>query len=62
MRSAEIPNQPAWIATVPAAIAKLNAERGPRIARTNYFNSGTLSPKAAGLAALRTAYATRPYV
>ncbi|RLP87693.1 hypothetical protein EAD89_18535 [Micromonospora sp. BL4] len=64
VRSAEIPNQPAWIATVPAAVAKLNAERGPRIVRTNYFNSGwgTLSPKAAGLAALRTAYATRPYV
>ncbi|TNH30220.1 hypothetical protein FHG89_08765 [Micromonospora orduensis] len=64
VRSAEIPDQPAWIATVPAAIAQLNAERGPRIARTNYFNSGwgTLSPKSAGLAALRTAYATRPYV
>jgi hypothetical protein len=46
VRSAEIPDQAA------------------RIARTNYFNSGwgTLSPKAAGLAALRTAYATRPYV
>ncbi|MFG3554834.1 hypothetical protein ACGGAQ_10610 [Micromonospora sp. NPDC047557] len=64
VRSAEIPDQAAWIATVPAAIAQLNAERGPRIARTNYFNSGwgTLSPKSAGLAALRTAYATRPYV
>ncbi|MET8233028.1 hypothetical protein ABZS77_20395 [Micromonospora sp. NPDC005298] len=64
VRSAEIPDQPAWIATVPAAIAQLNAERGPRIVRTNYFNSGwgTLSPKSAGLAALRTAYATRPYV
>ncbi|MEV5692644.1 hypothetical protein [Micromonospora globbae] len=64
VRVAEIPNQAAWIATVPAAIAKLNAERGPRIVRTNYFNSGwgTLSPKAPGLAALKSAYATRPYV
>ncbi|MEU5905347.1 hypothetical protein ABZ780_13350 [Micromonospora sp. NPDC047467] len=64
VRAAEIPNQPAWIASVPAAVAKLNAERGPQIARTNYFNSGwgTLSPRAAGLAALREAYAKRPYV
>lgn len=64
VRVAEIPNQAAWIATVPAAIGQLNAERGPWIARTNYFNSGwgTLVPKAAGLAALRAAYATRPYV
>ncbi|MGW3895256.1 hypothetical protein ACWD6L_08650 [Micromonospora profundi] len=64
VRVAEIPDQAAWIATVPAAIAQLNAERGPRIVRTNYFNSGwgTLSPKAAGLAALREAYAKRPYV
>ena len=64
VRSAEIPNQAAWIATVPAAIAQLNAERGPRIVRTNYFNSGwgTLTPKAVGLAALREAYAKRPYV
>ncbi|PWU50269.1 hypothetical protein DLJ47_24415 [Micromonospora sp. S4605] len=64
VRVAEIPDQAKWIATVPAAIAALNAERGPRIVRTNYFNSGwgTLSPKAAGLAALRAAYATRPYV
>ena len=37
---AEIPDQAAWIATVPPAIARLNAERGPRIVRTNYFNSG----------------------
>ncbi|WLS48284.1 hypothetical protein Q3V37_14240 [Micromonospora profundi] len=64
VRVAEIPDQAAWIASVPAAIAQLNAERGPRIVRTNYFNSGwgTLSPKAAGLAALREAYAKRPYV
>ena len=64
VRSAEIPDQAGWIATVPAAMAQLNAERGPPIVRTNYFNSGwgTLSPKAAGLAALRTAYTTRPYV
>ncbi|MFC0504061.1 hypothetical protein [Micromonospora costi] len=64
VRVAEIPNQAAWIATVPAAIAALNAERGPRIVRTNYFNSGwgTLSPKATGLSALKSAYATRPYV
>ncbi|MEH0937184.1 hypothetical protein [Micromonospora psammae] len=64
VRVAEFPDQAAWIATVPSAIAQLNAERGPRIVRTNYFNSswGTLSPKAAGLAALRAAYATRPYV
>ncbi|QGN47430.1 hypothetical protein ACN26Y_14815 [Micromonospora sp. WMMD558] len=64
VRAAEIPDQAAWIRTVPAAVAALNAERGPRIVRTNYFNSGwgTLSPKATGLAALKTAYATRPYV
>ncbi len=64
VRFAEIPDQAAWIRTVPPAIAALNAERGPRIVRTNYFNSGwgTLSPKATGLAALRAAYATRPYV
>ncbi|MBG6099911.1 hypothetical protein IW249_000325 [Micromonospora vinacea] len=64
VRAAEIPNQAAWIATVPAAIAQLNAEGGPRIVRTNYFNSGwgTLTPKATGLAALREAYAKRPYV
>ncbi|PZF91619.1 hypothetical protein [Micromonospora deserti] len=64
VRVAEIPDQARWIGTVPAAIATLNAERGPRIVRTNYFNSGwgTLSPKSSGLAALRAAYATRPYV
>ncbi|MEV7988428.1 hypothetical protein [Micromonospora sp. NPDC085948] len=64
VRVAEIPNQAAWIATVPAAVAQLNAERGPLIARTNYFNSGwgTLTPKATGLAALRAAYSTPPYV
>ncbi|MGB2567923.1 hypothetical protein ACPFP2_05655 [Micromonospora citrea] len=64
VRVAEFPDQAAWIATVPPAIARLNAERGPRIVRTNYFNSGwgTLSPKAIGLAALRAAYGTRPYV
>ncbi|GGM14620.1 MULTISPECIES: hypothetical protein [Micromonospora] len=64
VRVAEIPDQAGWIATVPAAIAQLNAERGPLIARTNYFNSGwgTLTPKAPGLAALHTAYHTPPYV
>ncbi|TCB96505.1 hypothetical protein E0H26_15275 [Micromonospora zingiberis] len=64
VRVAEIPDQAAWIATVPPAIARLNAERGPYFARTNYFNSGwgTLSPKATGLAALRAAYARPPYV
>lgn len=64
VRVAEIPDQAGWIATVPAAIAALNAERGPRIVRTNYFNSGwgTLSPKTTGLAALRAAYLRRPYV
>ncbi|KAB1947560.1 hypothetical protein F8271_04355 [Micromonospora sp. ALFpr18c] len=64
VRSAEIPNQSGWIATVPAAIAQLNAERGPRITQTNYFNSGwgTLSPKEAGLAALHSAYGTRPFI
>ncbi|NHW87328.1 hypothetical protein HA066_23180, partial [Escherichia coli] len=63
VRVAEIPDQAAWIATVPPAIAWLNAERGPLIARTNYFNSGwgTLRPKATGLAALRSAYARPPY-
>ncbi|MBY8873791.1 hypothetical protein K7640_18340 [Micromonospora sp. PLK6-60] len=64
VRVAEFPDQAAWIATVPPAIAQLNAAGRPRIARTNYFNSGwgTLSPKATGLAALRAAYATPPYV
>ncbi|SCF44634.1 hypothetical protein [Micromonospora mirobrigensis] len=64
VRVAEIPNQAGWIATVPPAIATLNAEVRPRIARTNYFNSGwgTLTPKATGLAALRAAYAVPPYV
>ncbi|MFF5171788.1 hypothetical protein ACFY3U_04030 [Micromonospora sp. NPDC000089] len=64
VRVAEFPDQAAWIATVPPVIAQLNAERGPRFVRTNYFNSGwgTLTPKAAGLAALRSAYTTRPYV
>ncbi|MGC4815140.1 hypothetical protein ACLQ29_31890 [Micromonospora sp. DT228] len=63
VRVAEIPNQAAWIATVPAAIAQLNAERGPLFAQTNYFNSGwgTLVPKETGLAALRSAYSTPPY-
>ncbi|RIV38030.1 hypothetical protein [Micromonospora radicis] len=63
VRVAEIPDQAAWIATVPPAIARINAERGPLIARMNYFNSGwgTLSPKAAGLAALRAAYARPPF-
>ncbi|CCH20552.1 hypothetical protein [Micromonospora lupini] len=64
VRVAEIPNQAAWIATVPPAIVQLNAEGPPWIARTNYFNSGwgTLTPKATGLAALRAAYAVPPYV
>ncbi|MFI9642489.1 hypothetical protein ACIG87_20930 [Micromonospora sp. NPDC051925] len=63
VRVAEFPDQAAWIATVPAALTRLNAERGPRITRTNYFNSGwgTLVPKDAGLAALRAAYASRPF-
>lgn len=64
VRVAEIPDQAAWIETVPAAVAALNAEREPRIVRTNYFNSGwgRLVPKGTGLAALKTAYATPPYV
>ncbi|MET7666930.1 hypothetical protein [Micromonospora luteifusca] len=64
VRVAEIPDQAGWIATVPAAIGQLNVERGPLIVRTNYFNSGwgTLIPKATGLAALRSAYATPPFV
>lgn len=64
VRGAEVGDQATWIGTVPAAVAALNAERGPRIVRTNYFNSGwgQLVPKDAGLAALRTAYTTRPYV
>ncbi|MFI6227348.1 hypothetical protein ACIBCR_08515 [Micromonospora echinospora] len=63
VRKAEFPDQAAWIATVPEAIRRLNREGGPRITRTNYFNSswGTLIPKDTGLAALRAAYATRPY-
>lgn len=63
VRKAEFPDQAAWIATVPAAIARLNREGRPRIARTNYFNSGwgTLVPKETGLAALRAAYSTAPY-
>ncbi|SCL16483.1 hypothetical protein [Micromonospora inyonensis] len=63
VRQAEFPDQATWIATVPDAIRRLNREGGPRIARTNYFNSGwgTLIPKDTGLAALRAAYATSPY-
>ncbi|WDZ86226.1 hypothetical protein [Micromonospora cathayae] len=63
VRKAEFPDQAAWIATVPDAVRRLNREGGPRIAWTNYFNSGwgTLTPKDAGLAALRAAYATSPY-
>ncbi|MER7167840.1 hypothetical protein ABT336_17440 [Micromonospora sp. NPDC000207] len=64
VRAAELPDQAGWIAQVPAAVAALNAERGPRIVRTNYFNSGwgTLNPKGTGLAALRAAYLAPPYV
>ncbi|KXK62475.1 hypothetical protein AWW66_07905 [Micromonospora rosaria] len=63
VRAAEIPDQAAWIATVPAAVAQLNAEGGPQIVRTNYFNSGwgTLTPTSTGLAALRAAYLRPPY-
>jgi hypothetical protein len=54
-------DQAAWIATVPAAIARL-----PRVRMTNYFDSdgdwGTLQPRAAGLDALKAAYRSRPYV
>lgn len=60
-------DQAAYIRTVPAAIKKLNDESTTgKIIMTNYFNSndayGTLNPKAAGLAALRDAYLTEPYL
>lgn len=60
-------DQAAYIRTVPAAIKRLNEESATgRFIMTNYFNSndayGTLNPKAAGLAALRDAYLTAPYV
>jgi hypothetical protein len=54
-------DQAAWIATVPAAIARL-----PRIRMTNYFNSdgdwGVLDPREPGLDALKAAYGTDPYI
>lgn len=63
---ASLADQAAWIRTVPAAIARINAESTTgRIVATNYFNSNydwaTLDPKDAGLAALRDAYVTSPY-
>ena len=63
---ASLADQAAWIRTVPAAIARINAESTTgRIVATNYFNSNyawaTLDPAADGLAALRDAYATSPY-
>ncbi len=54
-------DQAAWIATVPAAIARL-----PRVRMTNYFDAGgdwgTLDPRPAGLDALTAAYRSHPYV
>ncbi len=60
-------DQAAYIRSVPAAIKRLNDESTTgTFVMNNYFNSndawGTLNPKAAGLAALRDAYLTQPYV
>jgi hypothetical protein len=63
---ASLGDQAAYIATVPAAIAQLNAESATgQFVMTNYFNSNygwaTLDPKQAGLDALKAAYLTEPY-
>lgn len=55
-----------YIKTVPAAIGRLNLEsKTGQIVMANYFNSNdawaTLSPKAAGLQALKSAYRTPPF-
>lgn len=48
-------SQAAWLAQVPAAIARMNSEPGPKIERMNYFDSndpwGTFIPRAEGEAA-----------
>lgn len=63
--AASLGDQATWIRTVPAAMARLNSEPGPKIVVANYFNSNpawaTLTPKAAGLAGLRDAYAAVPF-
>jgi hypothetical protein len=59
-------DQVTWIRTVPTAIQRLNTEAtGGKFIATNYFNSnidwGTLSPKQAGLDALKEIYGSTPY-
>ncbi len=58
-------DQATWIRTVPAALARMNSERAPAIVMAHYFDANpawaTLTPKAAGLAGPRDAYATAPF-
>ncbi len=63
VRVAEVPNQSGYILTVPAAINQINSTPGGKIVMANYFNSGwgTLNPKSAGIAALKTAYSEPPF-
>lgn len=61
---ASLKDQAAFLATVPADIIKLNSESTTgKIVMMNYFNSGwgTLDPKVAGLAALKSAYSKSPF-
>lgn len=48
-------DQATWLAKVPAAIARMNSEPGPKVGRLNYFDSnppwGTLDPRDRGEAA-----------
>lgn len=64
-------DQQTYISTVPSALNEINATLAVngygQIVMANYFNSagstwGTLTPLAAGLQALRNAYATSPFV
>jgi hypothetical protein len=58
-------DQATWIRSVPAALARINSEPGPKIVLADYFNSNpawaTLTPKDAGLAGLHDAYAAAPF-
>lgn len=59
-------DQATWIKTVPAAISRLNTEsRTGKFVMLNYFNSqndwATLSPKQAGLDALKFIYGSAPF-
>lgn len=61
---ATLKDQAAFLATVPSDVVKLNNEStSGKIVMMNYFNSGwgLLDPKAAGLAALKSAYSQSPF-